>query len=355
VRRAIFLLLAGVMGGTFLNSGLRAADASAVKVLRHAPGMAFASFTDPRESAFTVDVPRGWKTSGGLFRFASVDTRAALELIAPEGDIRVTSGDPEIPPFTLPNPTLAWSGFREGSWYSPGYGVRMMVRTYQPGTVFAEDYVRSRVARQIGCNNLAITARRERVDLTGAINALYAQFGGLGVQVREAAGDVEFACTRDGQPWRGYYLASTLLAAGQGGGVWHAERLIGFAAAAAKAGIAQMVMLRMVRTARVNPEWERMQEGVTMSTSQIVARTNELISSTIRETFRNQWHAHDEAMRRDANARRGAVDLRDTETGETWTVESGRRHFWRKPGSDTIVGTDTYDPPGIGYEPLHEY
>ncbi|HEX2094178.1 MAG TPA: hypothetical protein VHG28_17375, partial [Longimicrobiaceae bacterium] len=71
------------------------------------PRVSYVAFQDPRESAFTVEVPRDWTVSGGLFRLAPVDTRPAIEAVSPDGGIRVALGDPELPPFTLPNEMLA--------------------------------------------------------------------------------------------------------------------------------------------------------------------------------------------------------------------------------------------------------
>lgn len=334
--------------------GVWAEQPAPVKVLSHRTGLAFVRFTDTRENAFSTEVPKGWRTSGGLFRMAPVDTRGAVESVSPEGDIRVSAGDAELPPFTVPNQVLVMGGFREGSWYSPGYGVRMMVRRYQPGVVFAEDYVRSRLAPKIGCSGLTITAKESRPDLTQSINALYAQFAAQGMNVREDAGEVWFSCTHGGQPWKGYYLATTQISAGAGGGVWNAEHILGYAAAADKTGQAQAAMLHLAGSMQVNPEWVKMQQGVTMATSKIVAQTNEQISSSIHKAFENKWKAEDEIFRRDTNARRGVTDVLDPETGESWTVQNGSNHYWRKPGSDVIVGTQTYDSPGIGYEPLRD-
>ena len=332
--------------------GVWAEQPAPVKVLSHRPGLAFVRFTDPRENAFTTEVPKGWKTSGGLFRMASVDTRGAVESVSPEGDIRVSAGDAELPPFTIPNQILAMSGFREGSWYSPGYGVRMMVRRYQPGVVFAEDYVRSKLAAKIGCSGVTITGKGSRPDLTQSINALYAQFAAQGMNVREDAGEVWFSCTRNNQPWKGYYLVTTQISEGSGGGVWNAEHILGYAAASDKVALAEAAMLRLAVSMQVNPEWVKMQQGVTMATSQIVAKTNEQISSTVRKTFENKWKTEDEIFRRDANARRGVTDVLDPETSESWSVQNSSNHYWRKPGSDVIVGTETYNSPGVGYEPL---
>ena len=130
--------------------------------------------------------------------------------------------------------------------------------------------------------------------------------------------------------------------------------MLGYAAAADKITIAQAVMLHLAGSMRINPEWMKMQQGVTMATSHIVAQTNEQISSTIRQTFENKWKTEDEIFRKDTNARRGVTDVYDSDTGESWSVQNGSNHYWRKPGSDVIVGTQTYDPPGAGYEPLRE-
>jgi hypothetical protein len=340
-----------MIGGAF-SSAL--AEPAPVKVLARQPGLSFVRFVDSRENAFSTEVPKGWKTSGGLFRFAPVDPRGAVESLSPENDIRVTAGDAELPPFTLPNPTLAMAGFREGSWYSPGYGVRMMVRRYLPGAAAATEYVKAMVAPRIACSGLTVGAPIPRPELTQAMNVLYAQLGQAGMSLREDAGEVRFDCSRDGQPWKGYYLVVTLLSSGAGGGIWHVEHVLGYAAAAAKVPKAEAAMLHLAASMQVNPDWVQMQQGVTMATSRIVAKVNQEISGTIRKTFENRQRTVDETSRRDANARRGVTDLFDPETGESWTVQNGSRYYWHKPGSDVMLGTETFDRPGVGYELLRE-
>ena len=83
------------------------------------PRLDYVRWQDPKENAFSVEVPRGWSVTGGMFRFAPVDTRGAVELTSPDGQIRITSGDAEISTHTVPTQILAMTGFREGSWYSP--------------------------------------------------------------------------------------------------------------------------------------------------------------------------------------------------------------------------------------------
>gem|GEM_PF-3777586 len=47
--------------------------------------------------------------------------------------------------FVIPNQMLLWSGFRESSWYSPGYGVQMLVKRYLPGIHFFWTNICSRI------------------------------------------------------------------------------------------------------------------------------------------------------------------------------------------------------------------
>jgi hypothetical protein len=98
-----------------------------------------------------------------------------------------------------------------------------------------------------------------------------------------------------------------------------------------------------------------MQTNLTANVSRIVADTNTAISDNIKKTFESRWSVEADVMRKDANMRRETTDLIDPDTGETWNVRSQSRYFWRKPGSDAIVGTETSDAPGLGFQQLHPY
>ncbi len=118
---------------SFRIKGAPPGSASAVKL------PAFVQWQDPRENAFSLQVPKGWSIDGGMFRFATVDIRAEVTAVSPDGKISLRLGDKDIPLFTEPNPTLAMAGFHEGSLYSPGYGVVFLVKRYLPGVQFAEE------------------------------------------------------------------------------------------------------------------------------------------------------------------------------------------------------------------------
>ena len=306
----------------------------------------YVKWQDPRENAFSLDVPSQWRMQGGLFRFASVDTRAAWEAVSPDGQARLTGGDAEIPPFTLPSQILAMGGFQEGSWYSPGYGVRLMVKRYIPGTAFAKSYVTSKVAS--GCADLTFTETRDRPDAVQALNNIYAQSG---LAVKLSAGEVAFTCRKNGQLMEGYYFAGTQLVQSPGGGIWNVEHLFGYLAASGKAAQAQTVLERMVQSVAVNPQWAAMQQGVTANTSQIVSRTNREISNIITGSYWKRQGVMDELSRRRSNATLGVEDVVDQTTGRQIKVESGSNYYWIDQRG-TIVGTQTDTRPNLDFREL---
>jgi hypothetical protein len=313
--------------------------------------MNYVRWQDPRENAFSMEAPAQWRTNGGLFRFASVDVRSAWETVSPDGQIRITGGDAELPPFTEPNQMLSFGGFHEGTWYSPGYGVRMLVRRYIPGAVFAREYVTTRAAR--GCADLKLTETRDRPDAVSALNAIYAQYV-PGMSLRLTAGEAAFTCRRkEGQPVNGYYFAGTqrTQAAGMPGGLWTVEYLFGFLASEGKATLAQSVLDHMLASVQVNPQWAAMQQNVAANTSQIVSRTQEAISRTISSTYWSRQQTMDELSRRRSNATLGVTDVVDQQTGREIKVENSSNYYWIDHRG-TIVGTQTDTRPNIDFREL---
>ena len=310
------------------------------------PAPTYVKWQDPRENAFSLDAPSQWRMQGGLFRFASVDTRAAWETISPDGQTRITGGDAELPPFTLPSQLLAMGGFPEGSWYSPGYGVRLMVKRYIPGTAFAQSYVTSKVAS--GCTDLTFTETRDRPDAVQSLNAIYAQSG---LAVKLTAGEVAFTCRKNGQLMQGYYFAGTQLVQSPGGGIWNVEHLFGYLATSGKAAQAQTVLERMVQSVAVNPQWAAMQQNITANTSQIVSRTNREISNIITSSYWKRQGVMDELSRRRSNATLGVEDVVDRTTGRQIKVESGSNYYWIDQRG-TIVGTQTETRPNLDFREL---
>lgn len=316
-------------------------------------GLKYVRWHDPKENAFSIEIPKGWSVDGGLFRFHAVDVRPTMQVLSPDGKIRITGGDPEVPTFSLPSPMLAMTGFREGSMYSPGYGFTTQVRRYVPGAQFAEWYVTEKAARD--CAGLEFVDRRNREDLVDQVNATLARYGALGLGVRMDAGEVAFKCRKGPDELHGYYLAATQVVDMQGGGIWHLEHLFGYLATPGQEAKAQAVLGHMIRTFEVNPQWFAAQQNLTARTSEIVSETHNYISNIIDQNYWNKNRSQDEIMRKWSNMMLGQTDVVDPETGETWKVAAGHNFYWRKPHTDVGVGTETFTRPDIEFEPLLEF
>jgi hypothetical protein len=78
----------------------------------------FVNWNDPHEGAFRVGVPQVWHVVGGAYRLSATDVRYALAMGSPDGQVRVTVGDSNIPIYTQPSPMLA-STFRANSMCTP--------------------------------------------------------------------------------------------------------------------------------------------------------------------------------------------------------------------------------------------
>lgn len=316
-----------------------------------APSLRYVRWHDPRENAFSLEVPDGWTMSGGLIRRASVQVQGAWEAVSPDGRIRISGGDPDLPYFTEPTQMLLMTGFREGSWYSPGYGVAFLVRRYVPGAAFAREYVMQRAARL--CSGVTVTENRELPEAVAAINAVYAQHAGLGVALSLTAGEAAFTCEQQGRPIRGYYFAGTqrTQVAGMPGGIWNVEHLAGFLASEDRLGLAREVFDHMLKSIELNPQWVAMQQNITASTSRIVSRTHAEISRIIDESYWSRQAVMDELSRRRSNVILGVEDVIDPVTGRELKVESGSNYYWIDHRG-TIVGTETDTRPSLDFREL---
>ena len=312
--------------------------------------MAYATFTDPAERAFTVEYPRGWQAQGKLVRRSAIDPRGVFVATSPDGEAAIFFGDGEIPVYAIPSPMLTQAGFPEGSLYSPGYGQVFLVARFLSGAEFAQQYITGRLGQQYP--GLQFTMKRNRPDVSQMLNSLYAQLGGM-VFTRLSTGEVAFQAQDQGRLLKGYYFAGTQITAAGGIGNWNAAQLFGYLATAEKEAIAQQALDHMIRTFRINPEWAAMQQGLTANVSNIVTETNTAISKMISDGFNYRQGVQDDLSRKWSNMILGMTDVVDPTTGETWKASNGHNYYWGS--GNTIVGTEVYERPDINFNPLEEW
>jgi len=319
------------------------------------PKIRYTNWQDPREKAFSLEIPQGWSVEGGTFRRASVDVIHVLRGCSPDGKIVIQFNDSNIPVFVLPSPILTMGGFVEGSWYSPGYGVRMMVKRYTPGGYFITEYLNSRYRPHL--RNFQIVSQKDRPDIVSSFNRIYSQYLSSGVSFTLHAGESAFQFDQDSQPFVGYGLALTQIVQSMAmqGGNWSLALMVVYSCPSSETEAVHEMAHHMFQSVRMNPQWVASQQQLAVNVSQIVTQTNQEISRIIDESYWSRQATLDNINRRFSNYILGVTDVVDPETGEKWKVEAGHNYYWRREHTGQIIGTDIYIRPDIDFSPLKEF
>jgi hypothetical protein len=221
---------------------------------------------DPREQAFSIAVPKGWKSYGGLFRYSSVDARLVVDMTSPDGNTNIRVGDSTVPPYTVPGPFLR-----------PG----PRVAAYASGSMFATKYGQARFGSM--CHGLQVTQSQ-------AIAPKFSPPGG-GL-FRTTGGEAYFTCAKNGAAMAAYVYAETrLVGPGGPGSNWTVQALGSMIAPAAQAAATLDILQHSGVSLAINPAWMQMQTQLNnQAIQQIDASTQATIAAT------NAAVAHQRAM-----------------------------------------------------------
>ena len=294
-------------------------------------------FVDPQEQAFQADVPQCWKVNGGTVRRNALQFRSFVNATSPDGATILAINDPNEWSYVIPTPMLAMAGFRVGSLYSGGGGTVYTVAPYLSGSQFAVAWTQRKLTTL--CGSIKLKSSRGRPALTGEINAIAAAYG-----IHHDAGEASFTCAKGPLKLTAYVLADVVSIGGAAGAIWYAETIVGFLSPSPVAGVAAGLLLHMVKSVRVNPEWVARNSNMSLQVSQIATRTNAAISDTIMQGWQSRGAIIDHAMEEGSRERLGIDIYSDPATGNQYTVANHYSFYWANP-SGTVVGTDTDTAP----------
>jgi len=247
------------------------------------------------------------------------------------------------------------SGFQEGSWYSPGYGVKMMVKRYTPGFYFLNEYIKNNYSPYL--NNFKIASQKNRPDVVASFNRIYSKFMAYGISFTLHAGEIAFRFEQNSQPFVGYGLALTQITQSMGmqGGTWSVALMILYSCPASEDETVRKISEHMFKSVKMNPQWLASQKQLTANVSQIVAQTNQEISRIINDSYWSRQRTLDDVNRKFSNMILGVTDVIDPATGEKWKAEAGHNYYWRKDYTDLIIGTEVFERPDINFSVLKEF
>lgn len=247
-------------------------------------------WVDPAERAFSLDAPAGWRVKGGLRRHAAVDVRPEVTMTSPDGLIFIRIGDAANPTMVQPNQQMAAMGFVEGRWYSPGYGVNMLVMRYLPGARFALDYY---LPKSLGPISQVIVR-----ELNQPSNQAMSIMASAGIQGRVDTADLTFQTTEAQGPRQGYLLIQTRLIIAPGApdmGNWEVTKLSGYLAAPQALPQAWRIYTRALGSFQWDPYWWEGQMRQVGATSYVVSRTENEMARIIQEMTYHRQQVADEA------------------------------------------------------------
>lgn len=307
--------------------------------------LSYRTFVEPAERMYSVELPAQWSVQGGIYRQSALDFRPAFR--AQRTGAVIQSGDPSIPFFEVPNAMLQMGGYRAGSWYSPGYGVRLMVRPFVDGPSFARSYAQSHFAA--ACTNLQFAGARPRQDAVQQLNATYAQYG---LPARVSAGEVAFTCASGGHQMQGYVFAATQVQMMGGSGIWNVQLLLSYLATPELSAQAHAALEHAVATYRVDPQWAARKAQTAKNISAITTQTGHEISQIISDTYWTNSEKRTAAIEHyDVTAVRGHQIVTDPADQTKFEIDDRyANNFMDNLGH--IVGSDVSALPGPDFRRL---
>jgi len=299
-------------------------------VVLRAQKYGFYTFTDPNESAFTVEVPEGWQVTkeSGLVR-PYIDAGIMFQASSPKNQ-----GFFYVSPYglyTVPNDILAYAGFTEGTYYDPSGGLAkpMLVKKYTD----AKDYL-SELIQQLDVE----TSVLEVVDRPDLINA---NPGPLIAQ--QSAAEMTYLSNPGQNELKNKVIVYIYLVQSSGTGIW-AVSMFGYSSPESDFNETEYLVLKSAETFKVDSGWAAREAQEVNKRLGIISSTQDSISGTISSTFEYRSQSMDKINNEWSKTILGIEEVYNPATEETFTVESGSNYYWID-NRNNIYGTQTSENP----------
>jgi hypothetical protein len=295
-------------------------------------GMQFQRWVDPTETAFSIEVPAGWRTTGGIKRDNLTGRKNEWVVQSPDGQVTVRGGDVNFPDrYIEPSPAITNFGYREGQMYQGG----MLVMRFMPAVVLATNYVQMKIGQS--CGNLRWLVQRDRPDIVQQL----ARQGLVLQENRNTAGEVAFTCQAGGQPYAGYLYVETYATPDMGvATIWYLKTIYGFMAPANRAREGDAVMQRAVASFQINPQWWNAQRIGDQRMAEDLRRYNEFSSNLQKQTQADRWASWDRIAEQRGDILSNQTRVVDPQTGQAYKTQAGNSYYWIDPTRNVIAGTN---------------
>ena len=297
-------------------------------------------YYDRVENAYSMAVPAGWTVTGGLQRISQVEVRAYVRVVSPDGSIEIFSGDQNVPYFLVPNQTTMMQGLQVGMTYTVG-GQPFMIEPYLNGSQFASGWGARRVMQS--CATPFNDSGQELPQVSQGVNYAYTS---AGMTMNVDAGEAHFTCNGPTAPDVGYIFAATQEGTlPSGAQLWIVNGLGGYIARTDEEGTAEELLIVMMGSLRLNPQWIVNQQRGNAGTAVIATNARNAAAQALDASFQAYNASAGRSNNNFAAYQRGIAMYHDSDEGDIYLVNFA--HQWRLPDG-TLQGTDSDEPPVAG-------
>jgi len=292
----------------------------------------FQRFTEPREQAYSVELPAGWRVDLGVYREGAAPPRTEASAAAPDGAATVFLGERRGGPFVTPNPTLTQLGFREGQTYDPSGINPMPILRYLPGAQFARHWLTQRLP---GARAVAETSRPDLAERLSSIRYRY----GNAVQARIDAGELTFEYK--GQQGSVVVATEVYPVPGTGGHQWTVAFHAGYFAQPGQAAADAMAALAHgIGTTQINLQWLRTERHFARIDHARAMETMRYTNQLFQQTMAERSASNERNWRAQGDLLTGTFRVLDPTTNQYTTVQAGSNFYYRVNKTNNVVGSN---------------
>jgi hypothetical protein len=296
----------------------------------------YATFTEPSEHAFTMEIPSGWQATGSLMRRGALQISPFVRTLSPDRLTYLMVGEPTLLTYTPPNAMTLRLGWREGSLHNSGLGGVSMLLRYIPGTQFAKLY--GEVALGGLCPQLHLTGTQDRQDFVAAADQLIPTV----IPSVSTGGEASFSCRHGGQDM--VVRVDAVTRNTRDNVYWSVIFLRAMIAPNSQADAAQEVLKHMTVTFRYDPQWVQKQNEISKESAaaiqqQVAAaeRAEQGVIQKLNQTDQNFQDIDDIVS--------GYSTYRDDRTGATYKLSNTDPGKWADDSGRLISTPDSNPPP----------
>jgi hypothetical protein len=296
----------------------------------------YATFTEPSEHAFTMEIPSGWQATGSLMRSGALQISPFVRTLSPDRLTYLMVGEPTLLTYTPPNAMTLRLGWREGSLHNSGLGGVSMLLRYIPGTQFAKLY--GEVALGGLCPQLHLTGTQDRQDFVAAADQLIPTV----IPSVSTGGEASFSCRHGGQDM--VVRVDAVTRNTRDNVYWSVIFLRAMIAPNSQADAAQEVLKHMTVTFRYDPQWVQKQNEISKESAaaiqqQVAAaeRAEQGVIQKLNQTDQNFQDIDDIVS--------GYSTYRDDRTGATYKLSNTDPGKWADDSGRLISTPDSNPPP----------